>query len=85
MSVQTLGQQESMRQLGVEHVVALSLEGTLRFSRLVLTSLGVEQMTASILSTMEADDYAAMRTTSLGSDGRGRRPAVGELSRVPPP
>jgi CPA2 family monovalent cation:H+ antiporter-2 len=73
VSVQTLGQQESMRQLGVEHVVALSLEGTLRFSRLVLTSLGVEQKaTESILSTMEADDYAAMRTAEFsGPTGSG--------------
>jgi len=73
VSVQTLGQQESMRQLGVEHVVALSLEGTLRFSRLVLTSLGVEQKTTeSILTTMEADDYAAMRTAEFsGPTGSG--------------
>ena len=73
VSVQTLGQQESMRQLGAEHVVALSLEGTLRFSRLVLTSLGVEQHTTdSILSTMEADDYAAMRTAEFsGPTGSG--------------
>ncbi len=73
VSVQTLGQQESMRQLGVEHVVALSLEGTLRFSRLVLTSLGVEEHTTeSILTTMEADDYAAMRTAEFsGPTGSG--------------
>jgi glutathione-regulated potassium-efflux system protein KefB len=73
VSVQTLGQQESMRQLGVEHVVALSLEGTLRFSRLVLNSLGVEEHTTqSILTTMEANDYAAMRTAEFsGPTGSG--------------
>jgi len=73
VSVQTLGQQESMRQLGAEHVVALSLEGTLRFSRLVLHSLGVEQNASdSILSAMEADDYAAMRTVEFaGPTGSG--------------
>ena len=62
VAVQTLGQQEQMRQLGVGHVVALSLEGTLRFSRLVLGTLGVaEGTTGSIIAAMEADDYAAMR------------------------
>jgi len=73
VSVQTLGQQESMRQLGVEHVVALSLEGTLRFSRLVLTSLGVEEpRTDSILTSMAANDYAAMRTAEVaGPTGSG--------------
>jgi glutathione-regulated potassium-efflux system protein KefB len=73
VSVQTLGQQESMRQLGAEHVVALSLEGTLRFSRLVLNALGVEQHTTdSILTEMEAHDYAAMRTAEFsGPTGSG--------------
>ena len=47
-------------------MVALSLEGTLRFSRLVLGSLGVEQHTTdSIISAMEADDYAAMRAAEV--------------------
>jgi len=64
VAVQTLAQQEQMKQLGVEHVAALALEGTLRFSRLVLGSLGVpDGTTQSILSAMAADDYAAMRTT----------------------
>ncbi|HET6981407.1 MAG TPA: cation:proton antiporter [Myxococcaceae bacterium] len=63
VAVSTLGQQDSMRQLGVEHVVTISVEGTLRFSRLVLTTLGVEEKTTeSILGAMEANDYAAMRT-----------------------
>ena len=79
VSVQTLGQQDQMRQLGAEHVVALSLEGTLRFSRLVLTSLGVEERTmASILTAMEADDYAAMRTAESSAPaaaGVATRPA----------
>ena len=82
VSVQTLGQQESMRQLGAEHVVALSLEGTLRFSRLVLTSLGVEQHTTD--SDPLHDGGGRLRRDAdrrvLGSDGLGRRPAVGELS-----
>jgi uncharacterized protein (UPF0548 family) len=62
-----------MRQLGAEHVVALSLEGTLRFSRLVLGALGVEQHTTdSILTEMEAHDYAAMRTAGFsGPTGSG--------------
>ena len=73
VSVQTLGQQASMREVGAEHVVALSLEGTLRFSRLVLSSLGVEQRaTDSILTSMEADDYAAMRAAEIsGPTGAG--------------
>jgi len=78
VSVQTLGQQESMRQLGAEHVVALSLEGTLRFSRLVLTSLGVEEpRTHSILTGMEANDYAAMRNAEFAgpTGGVARRSA----------
>jgi voltage-gated potassium channel Kch len=68
VAVQTLGQQDQMRQLGAEHVVTLSVEGTLRFSRLVLTALGVEeQTTQSILGAMEANDYAAMRTAETSS------------------
>jgi glutathione-regulated potassium-efflux system protein KefB len=72
VSVQTLGQQEAMRKLGAEHVVALSLEGTLRFSRLVLGSLGVEpQRTDAILTAMEANDYAAMRTAEVSGPTGG--------------
>jgi glutathione-regulated potassium-efflux system ancillary protein KefC len=68
VAVATLGQQDQMRQLGVEHVVTLSVEGTLRFSRLVLTALGVEEKTTeSILGSMEANDYAAMRTAETSS------------------
>jgi glutathione-regulated potassium-efflux system protein KefB len=68
VAVQTLGQQDHMRQLGAEHVVTLSVEGTLRFSRLVLTALGVEEKTTeSILGSMEANDYAAMRTAEVSS------------------
>ncbi len=63
VAVQSLGQQEQLRQLGAEEVVALSLEGTLRFSRMVLRALGVAEASAdSILAAMEADDYAAMRS-----------------------
>ncbi|HEY1416603.1 MAG TPA: hypothetical protein VGF41_01825 [Myxococcaceae bacterium] len=48
--------------------MTLSVEGTLRFSRLVLTALGVEeQTTQSILGAMEANDYAAMRTAETSS------------------
>ena len=78
VAVQTLGQQEAMRKLGVEHVVALSLEGTLRFSRLVLGALGVEpHRTDSILTAMEADDYAAMRKAEVSgpTGGVARRSA----------
>jgi CPA2 family monovalent cation:H+ antiporter-2 len=78
VSVQTLGQQEAMRKLGAEHVVALSLEGTLRFSRLVLRALGVEQQrTDSILTAMAANDYAAMRTAEASgpTGGVARRSA----------
>ena len=48
--------------------MTLSVEGTLRFSRLVLTALGVEEKTTeSILGAMEANDYAAMRTAEQSS------------------
>ena len=84
VSVQTLGQQDQMRQLGAEHVVALSLEGTLRFSRLVLTSLGVEERTTEcIVTAMEADDYAAMRTRKSSTSGPPPE-AIRELNRHVP-
>lgn len=64
VAVQTLGEREQMRQLGVEEVVVLSLEGTLRLSRLALRALGVSDVTADgIVAAMEADDYLAMRSS----------------------
>ncbi|HEY7321947.1 MAG TPA: cation:proton antiporter [Candidatus Binatia bacterium] len=61
-AVQNLVQRDELQRMGVRQVVALMTEGTLRFSRSVLASLGVAPAEVeSIINAFAADDYAAMR------------------------
>jgi voltage-gated potassium channel Kch len=61
-AVQYLVQRDELRRMGARQVVALMPEGTLRFSRSVLTSLGVAPTEVeSIINSFAADDYAVMR------------------------
>jgi glutathione-regulated potassium-efflux system ancillary protein KefC len=61
-AVQYLVQRDELRRMGAKQVVALMPEGTLRFSRSVLSSLGVPpDKVESIISSFAAEDYAVMR------------------------
>ena len=74
-AVQYLGQRDELRRMGARQVVALMPEGTLRFSRSVLSSLGVApDEVESIINSFAADDYAVMR----GVGGVGPEPAAKE-------
>lgn len=69
-AVQFLFQRDELRRMGATHVVALTPEGILDFSRAVLSSLGVAtDKVDSIVSSFGADDYAVMRgLTGVGPD-----------------
>jgi glutathione-regulated potassium-efflux system ancillary protein KefC len=61
-AVQYLVQRDELRRMGAKQVVALMPEGTLRFSRAVLSDLGVPpDKVEAIISSFAADDYAIMR------------------------
>jgi glutathione-regulated potassium-efflux system protein KefB len=61
-AVQYLVQRDELQRMGARQVLALMPEGTLRFSRAVLSDLGVESdKVESIISSFAADDYAIMR------------------------
>jgi voltage-gated potassium channel Kch len=76
-AVQYLVQRDELRRMGARQVVALMPEATLRFSRSVLSSLGVSpDKVEAIISAFAADDYAAMR----GVGGVGPETAANEAS-----
>jgi glutathione-regulated potassium-efflux system ancillary protein KefC len=61
-AVQYLVQRDELRRMGARQVVALMPEATLRFSRSVLSNLGVApDEVESIINSFAADDYAVMR------------------------
>jgi glutathione-regulated potassium-efflux system protein KefB len=61
-AVQYLVQRDELRRMGARQVVALMPEATLRFSRSVLSNLGVApDEVESIINAFAADDYAVMR------------------------
>ncbi|HXV83009.1 MAG TPA: cation:proton antiporter, partial [Candidatus Binatia bacterium] len=61
-AVQYLVQRDELRRMGARQVVALMPEGTLRFSRSVLSSLGVAPgEIEAIITSLAANDYAVMR------------------------
>ncbi|MGH8546307.1 MAG: NAD-binding protein, partial [Gammaproteobacteria bacterium] len=75
-AVQDLVQRDELRRMGAKQVVALMPEGTLRFSRSVLSHLGVApDKVESIINTFAADDYAVMR----GVSGVGPETAAEEV------
>jgi glutathione-regulated potassium-efflux system ancillary protein KefC len=76
-AVQYLVQRDELRRMGARQVVALMPEATLRFSRSVLSSLGVSpDKVEAIINAFAADDYAAMR----GVGGVGPETAANEAS-----
>jgi glutathione-regulated potassium-efflux system ancillary protein KefC len=76
-AVQYLVERDELRRMGATQVVALMPEATLRFSRSVLSSLGVlPDEVESIINSFAADDYAAMR----GVGGVGPETAAKEAS-----
>jgi voltage-gated potassium channel Kch len=61
-AVQYLVQCDGLRRMGARQAVALMPEATLRFSRSVLSHLGVApDEVESIINSFAADDYAVMR------------------------
>ena len=76
-AVQYLVQRDELRRMGARQVVALMPDATLRFSRSVLSSLGVSpDEVESIINSFAADDYAVMR----GVGGVGPETAAKEAS-----
>jgi CPA2 family monovalent cation:H+ antiporter-2 len=81
-AVQYLVQRDELRRMGARQVVALMPEATLRFSRSVLTSLGVApDDVESIINSFAADDYAVMRgVDGVGPETVAEEAAVAALS-----
>ena len=78
-AVQYLVQRDELRRMGARQVVALMPEATLRFSRSVLSNLGVAPAEIeSIINSFAADDYAVMR----GVGGVGPQTVSNEAGAV---
>jgi voltage-gated potassium channel Kch len=77
-AVQYLVQRDELQRMGASQVVALMPEATLRFSRSVLSSLGVSpDEVESIINSFTADDYAVMRGVGgVGPERAANEPSV---------